>query len=411
MPAPYNYYTPQQSPLMTGLKGFEMAQQQRARAQQMAMQQAEMQRAQQEAEAKRQRQMQFQQDLQSYLDKPNRTAKDTLDFLARNPTFAKPFGEIQNMVGEEKRKNILGQAQNTLFALQGGNIDAARNIIEQNKQAAINSGDKQAAQRFDILLQNLDDNPDSVKENLNFLIAESLGPEKYTEFIAKTEEIRAGRAMEPGKIRKQELENKKLDFELKKLEKKAETPGDAIFDQEAKIRSEYDKKAKNYTEAYESYERLRLGAEADTGQGDLALITGFMKMLDPGSVVRETEFANAQDTSGIWNRVKNMVSKWKEGDRLQPEDRKRFLDLSRQYMQAAADKDSQVRAGYDKLVSDYGLDKERIFGPQFKITESGAQEQPEKKESPAAKKEIIQTGTYQGRKVNKYSDGSIEYAD
>ena len=39
------------------------------------------------------------------------------------------------------------------------------------------------------------------------------------------------------------------------------------------------------------------------------MITGFMKMLDPGSVVRETEFATARDTAGLFERLTNEATK------------------------------------------------------------------------------------------------------
>jgi hypothetical protein len=38
-----------------------------------------------------------------------------------------------------------------------------------------------------------------------------------------------------------------------------------------------------------------------------------MKMLDPGSVVRETEFANAQNTAGLMAKLKNSAKRVQDG--------------------------------------------------------------------------------------------------
>ena len=65
-----------------------------------------------------------------------------------------------------------------------------------------------------------------------------------------------------------------------------------------------------------------------SGPNDLALIFGYMKVLDPGSVVREGEFANAENTAGIPGRVRNAYNKVREGQRLNAEQRANFIKIS-----------------------------------------------------------------------------------
>lgn len=71
----------------------------------------------------------------------------------------------------------------------------------------------------------------------------------------------------------------------------------------------------------------RIQASNDgTPAGDLALIFNYMKLLDPGSVVREGEFATAQNATGVPQRVVNAYNQLLSGERLNPAQRKNFTD-------------------------------------------------------------------------------------
>lgn len=74
-----------------------------------------------------------------------------------------------------------------------------------------------------------------------------------------------------------------------------------------------------------SYNKVKAAARMPSAQNDLSLIFGYMKMLDPGSVVREGEFANAQNTAGIPDRVINAYNKAREGTRLNDDQRNGFV--------------------------------------------------------------------------------------
>ena len=121
-----------------------------------------------------------------------------------------------------------------------------------------------------------------------------------------------------------------------------------------------------YGELGTTFSNIESSAKVQTGPGDIALITSFMKMLDPGSVVRETEFATARDTAGLYTRLENSLKKAESGQFLQPNQRKEFVDLAKQYLDSA-----QKKAGDDKkalavVVKNYKLNPENIFGPEEK---------------------------------------------
>lgn len=66
-------------------------------------------------------------------------------------------------------------------------------------------------------------------------------------------------------------------------------------------------------------------ASALEAASDIALIFAFMKMLDPTSVVREGEFATAQNSGGIDDQLRNVYNKLRDGQFLTPEQRANFV--------------------------------------------------------------------------------------
>lgn len=72
-----------------------------------------------------------------------------------------------------------------------------------------------------------------------------------------------------------------------------------------------------------AYEKI-LNAE-DTPAGDMSMIFGYMKMLDPGSTVREGEYATAQQTTGIPGQIVNAYNRAYSGERLNTTQREEFL--------------------------------------------------------------------------------------
>lgn len=74
-----------------------------------------------------------------------------------------------------------------------------------------------------------------------------------------------------------------------------------------------------------AYEKVRAAGADPSPAGDLSLIFGYMKMLDPGSVVREGEFATAQNAAAVPDRVRNMYNRIMTGERLNPVQRQDFI--------------------------------------------------------------------------------------
>lgn len=78
-----------------------------------------------------------------------------------------------------------------------------------------------------------------------------------------------------------------------------------------------------------NYRKLLASANDPSPAGDVAMIFAFMKMIDPGSVVRESEFATAANTGSIPTRVWSLYNRIVTGERLTVTQRADFAKQAR----------------------------------------------------------------------------------
>jgi hypothetical protein len=128
---------------------------------------------------------------------------------------------------------------------------------------------------------------------------------------------------------------------------------------ETKFRKEYNDQTKPFQEVKSAYGRV-LSSE-DTAVGDLSLIFGYMKMLDPGSVVREGEFATAQNATGVPERIQNIYNKVISGERLNASQRNSFKGQAKKLYESAGEQETVVRQGLERIAKGYGLNTGNIF--------------------------------------------------
>lgn len=160
------------------------------------------------------------------------------------------------------------------------------------------------------------------------------------------------------------VESQKAALELEALKATGGLDPTKTFEQEEKLRKEFQGRTKVYGELGTTFNNIQSSAGAKSGPGDIALITGFMKMLDPGSVVRETEFATARDTAGLYTRLENSLKKAESGQFLQPKQREEFVNLAKQYYESAQKKAEEDKKALGVVVKNYRLNAENVFGPE-----------------------------------------------
>ena len=138
-----------------------------------------------------------------------------------------------------------------------------------------------------------------------------------------------------------------------------------LFEAESKILADYTKRTKELVEAEIAYNKLAEARNAKDGVGDLAMVFSFMKMLDPGSVVRESEFSAAQNTAGLFQKLQVAAESIKKGDLLSEPQRKNFLELSKKFLDAGRVHMAKIRLDKGLQVQNYGLNPVNIFGSEI----------------------------------------------
>lgn len=130
------------------------------------------------------------------------------------------------------------------------------------------------------------------------------------------------------------------------------------FDLESKLRDEFNKNdvVKVFNEQVASFGRINASVSDPSAAGDLALIFNFMKLLDPGSVVREGEFANAQNAAGVPERVVNVYNNLIKGERLNEKQRKDFFDRANMLYGKAKNSFDRQYERYKKLAERQDID-------------------------------------------------------
>jgi uncharacterized protein YaiI (UPF0178 family) len=118
--------------------------------------------------------------------------------------------------------------------------------------------------------------------------------------------------------------------------------------------------SKDYLKQRDSFARVKASAQEPSAAGDLALIFNYMKILDPGSVVRESEFANAAATGSFGERLKAAGQKIIAGERLSDEMRKDFLNRAGKLFNEAQKIHDDRKKQFRGLADRWGLKPENV---------------------------------------------------
>jgi hypothetical protein len=154
---------------------------------------------------------------------------------------------------------------------------------------------------------------------------------------------------------------------------------------------------KNTQTVAESYRKI-----ADTspnGPGDISLIFSYMKLLDPGSTVREGEFATAQQAGSVPQTIIARYNAAVEGAKLSPEVRTEFRTEARKLLGAQAARYEETAAPYRRLAQQLGIDPNDVvldlglkamLGPTASAPAAGAGPVPVKSK---AERDALPPGT------------------
>jgi hypothetical protein len=131
-----------------------------------------------------------------------------------------------------------------------------------------------------------------------------------------------------------------------------------------------------------------------------------MKLLDPGSVVRESELYLAMQASGALDRMVNYANLRLSGQKLTPDQRKDFQSLADKLYSTATSTYNQKRNEYAGLAEAYGLDVNRAVGAPAILPETRERAEPRQAPSMSTPtvQEMMQGGIMGGITVRRIKD-------
>ena len=149
------------------------------------------------------------------------------------------------------------------------------------------------------------------------------------------------------------------------MQQRLKGPKDTFKDVQA-LRKEFTglSRIKNFSDVTEAYTRIIKSAKDPSAAGDLALIFNYMKVLDPASVVRESEFAAAAKAGGLGPRIQAAVEQIEKGTRLAPEQRADFVNRATQLYQGAEEQARPIYQTYEEIATARGFDPKKAL-PEF----------------------------------------------
>ena len=133
---------------------------------------------------------------------------------------------------------------------------------------------------------------------------------------------------------------------------------------------EYRNSSKSTLEAIQGYKKVIAQAENPNpnGASDMALLFGYMKSIDPGSVVRESEFKTAEATTPAMERygITKLRDKVLKGALLTPEQRKRIVEASKNGILSQLDVQATfIDPQFINSATANNVDPNRIINPAF----------------------------------------------
>ena len=152
------------------------------------------------------------------------------------------------------------------------------------------------------------------------------------------------------------------------------TGGQKGFENEMKLGGAFKGEPvyKAFSEMKSAYGQITDSIKQSSPAGDLAAATKFMKLLDPGSVVRESELAMAMAASGALDRATNYAQNVIKGTKLTPTQRADFQALADKLYGTAADTYNAKRGEYLQQGEDYGLNAARALGAPAQMPKTTA---------------------------------------
>ncbi len=145
------------------------------------------------------------------------------------------------------------------------------------------------------------------------------------------------------------------------------------FGNEKDLRSEFTAQMKPYVELAQAFRKVEAAALNPSAAGDISLVYGYMKILDPGSTVMQGEQATAQNAGSVPERVRAQYNKALTGEGLIDTVRLDFYAQARNLIESQRQMAADVGDRYRQYADAYKLDSNQIVFDPFKRIKTPAE--------------------------------------
>lgn len=341
---------------------------------------------------------QYEQDLSQLTRK---VEAEPIDVTAKRPTSS--LFDSMNFEKEEEKEPEQPQRSSLLDYLAVGATPVLAGFLSGNMEGGFGAASKgiagyEARQREDEQaaldrtaalqkerLEQMGKGPDRMKRSETALVKD---PETgKTIRVPISQAVGKEAAPSPGTetfSQKKEMEAFKhqLDLRAKKLQKQLEESG-PDFDKERKLRKDLESlapveeahKIQGFVSNIKQIEENPIPEESEKSRGgqDLNLLFSYMKILDPGSVVREGEQMLARRSGKIPDVAYTMLERLQKGKILPDQVRESFIEEAKNAYEARVENTVKPAVErYQNIAERYGIDKKAITPRFMSWDEAGA---------------------------------------
>ncbi len=145
--------------------------------------------------------------------------------------------------------------------------------------------------------------------------------------------------------------------------------GQKGFDNTLKLRGDFRSEPiyKAHQEVQSAHSQIKAALKQASPAGDLAGATKIMKILDPGSVVRESELGMAMAASGAFDRLTNYAEMTLKGTKLTPTQRADFQTLADSLYNESVKQYNTKRQEYKGIANRNDINEADVLGDEASL--------------------------------------------
>jgi hypothetical protein len=145
------------------------------------------------------------------------------------------------------------------------------------------------------------------------------------------------------------------------------------FAREKDLRATYTKEMEPFVDLGQAFKKVEAAALNPSAAGDISLVYGYMKILDPRSTVMQGEQATATNAGSVPDRVRAQYNKALTGQGLIDEIRQDFYAQSRNLIESQRQLQQDIAERYRGIATQNRLDPNQIIFDPFQRIQTPAQ--------------------------------------